>query len=252
MAEKDKLQNIDLHVGGQLKKRRKQLKLGQEELAKLVGISYQQIQKYENGSNRIPASRLLVFARTLNVPINYFYEGVNLLESRVAEKVYICTERQNPLKILLVEDNPADEMIIRNAILGVKAKVEVETVNNGVDALTYIRDRLKYDITQRPCLIILDLNLPKKDGLSVLKEIKQNYSLNYIPVVILSHTINTKDLLKSYRLHAAGFVYKFFEVDKFNKAMKNVVEYWANTAILPDMQYEVAADEEKKLDKDVN
>lgn len=246
MADKTKLQKIDYHVGNQLKKRRKQLKIGQEELANLVGISYQQVQKYENGSNRIPASRLLILSRTLNVPVNYFYDGIDLLDTKVAEKIYICTERQNTLKILLVEDNPADEVIIRNAIMAVKAEVEISTVNNGHDAISHIKERMKYNITQRPNLVILDLNLPKKDGISVLKEIKHNSALNYLPVIILSHTLNTNDLLKSYRLNCAGFIYKYFEIDKFNLAVKNLIEYWTNTVILPDMQYEVTFDGDKK------
>ena len=104
---------LDILVGKKLKKRREALSLSQKELSALLDISYQQIQKYERGENKVPAGRLFLLAKALKVTPDYFFDGANLLLSEKKHKQYLQIERVRPINILVVEDNPVDEMLTR-------------------------------------------------------------------------------------------------------------------------------------------
>jgi chemotaxis family two-component system response regulator Rcp1 len=135
-------------------------------------------------------------------------------------------EDKNTFKILLVEDNLADIRLTEQAFTESKIKTILYNVKDGVEAINFLRKSGKYTKVCRPDLILLDLNLPKKNGLEVLKDIKQDEDLKRIPVVVLTISANEEDLIKAYDLHANAFVNKPLEIREFYHLIKSIEEFW--------------------------
>lgn len=135
-------------------------------------------------------------------------------------------EDKNSFKILLVEDNLADIRLTEQAFTESKIKTILYNVKDGVEAINFLRKSGKYTKVCRPDLILLDLNLPKKNGLEVLKDIKQDEDLKRIPVVVLTISANEEDLIKAYDLHANAFVNKPLEIREFYHLIKLIEEFW--------------------------
>lgn len=143
-------------------------------------------------------------------------------------------ESYKPVEILLVEDNPADVRITVEALKEIKIKNNLNVAHDGVDALNYLRKLGKHAEAQRPDLILLDLNLPKKDGREVLKEIKEDPDLKRIPIVILTISKAEEDILKSYSLHANCYITKPVDLDQFIKVVQSIEDFWFTIVILPN------------------
>ena len=129
-----------------------------------------------------------------------------------------------PIEILLVEDNPADVRLTLEALKEARVPNRLHVARDGVEALRMLKD--ESGTVPRPDLILLDLNLPRKDGREVLQEIKQDESLRHIPVVILSTSQAEQDILQSYRLRANAFITKPVEIDHFFQAMRSIEQFW--------------------------
>jgi len=138
-----------------------------------------------------------------------------------------------PVEILLVEDNPADVRLTREALKEEKVYNNLYVVADGVEAMAYLRREGNYATAVRPDLILLDLNLPKKDGREVLKEIKSDPSLKVIPVCILTVSKAEEDILKSYSLHANCYITKPVDLTQFIKVAKSIQEFWLTIVKLP-------------------
>lgn len=139
-----------------------------------------------------------------------------------------------PIEILLVEDNPGDVRLTQEALKESKLLVNLNVVYDGVEALAYLhKDQDKYAEKPRPDLILLDLNLPKKDGREVLAEIKADPSLKVIPVVILTTSRDEKDILKTYGLHANCYVTKPLDLDQFIDVVDKIEHFWLCIVKLP-------------------
>jgi two-component system response regulator len=141
------------------------------------------------------------------------------------------------IEILLVEDSPSDALLTREALRGSKLLNTVHLVDNGVDAIAFLRREGPYAYVPRPDLILLDLNLPRKDGREVLEEIKADDDLKIIPVVVLTSSEAESDILKSYSLHANCYVSKPVEFDKFVKVVRSIREFWFAVVTLPPQQH---------------
>jgi two-component system, chemotaxis family, response regulator Rcp1 len=139
-----------------------------------------------------------------------------------------------PIAILLVEDNPGDVRLTREALRDDKIRNEIVVVTDGVDALAYLRKEAPYGQAVRPDLILLDLNLPRKSGLEVLKEIKADANLRRIPVVVLSTSQAEKDIVQSYDLHANAYVNKPVDLDQFISVVKVIEGFWLEIVKLPN------------------
>lgn len=226
---------LDILVGKKLKKRRESLSLSQKDLSALLDISYQQIQKYERGENKVPAGRLFLLAKALKVTPDYFFDGANLLLSEKKHKQYLQIERVRPINILVVEDNPVDEMLTRDAITESKVDARVFVVHDGSQALKYLKKQEEMPFLGTD-IILLDINIPKRNGLEVLKEVKRDQTIQHIPVVILTNSINPDDMENSYKLNASGYVSKSFKIIEFNEKIALILDYWSKVAILPSMQ----------------
>ena len=143
-----------------------------------------------------------------------------------------------PARILLVEDNPGDVRLTREALKEGKIINELAVVSDGVEAMDYLRRRGKFADASRPDLILLDLNLPRKNGREVLAEIKSDQSMRRIPVVILTVSRAEEDILKSYDLHANCYISKPIDFDQFMKVVRTIENFWFGIVLLPSNGYE--------------
>ena len=138
-----------------------------------------------------------------------------------------------PIDILLVEDNPADVRLTREALREAKVLNSLHIVEDGMKALDFLRKRSPYASCPSPDLILLDLNLPKKDGREVLAEIKQDESWRRIPVVVLTTSRAEEDIVRSYDLHANAYVTKPVNLDQFLEAIRVIEKFWLAIVTLP-------------------
>jgi CheY-like chemotaxis protein len=138
-----------------------------------------------------------------------------------------------PVEILLVEDNPGDAELTLETLRESKLLNHMSVVDDGVEAMAYLRREGRYLDAVRPDLILLDLNLPKKDGREVLAEIKADERLRRIPVVVLTTSSAEKDILETYDLHANCYITKPFNLDQFTAVVRAIEEFWFAIVRLP-------------------
>jgi CheY-like chemotaxis protein len=142
-------------------------------------------------------------------------------------------ERNGPIEILLVEDNPGDVRLTKEALKEGKVFSNLHTVKDGVEAMEFLRRQGKFSSVPRPDIILLDLNLPKKDGREVLQEIKSDEQLKRIPVVVLTTSKAEEDVLRTYNLHANCYVTKPVDLEKFMVVVKTIDSFWLTVVTLP-------------------
>jgi CheY-like chemotaxis protein len=138
-----------------------------------------------------------------------------------------------PREILLIEDSPSDADLAREALGQGKILNNLHFVEDGVEAMKFLRRKEPYLRVPRPDLILLDLNLPKKTGVEVLREIKTDQSLKLIPVVILSTSAAQEDIIQSYSLHANCYITKPVDFIQFTKVIRLIEEFWLAVVQLP-------------------
>jgi chemotaxis family two-component system response regulator Rcp1 len=138
-----------------------------------------------------------------------------------------------PIEILLVEDSPGDVRLTREAFKDAKVHINLNVASDGTDAMAFLKREGDYANVPRPDLILLDLNLPKKDGREVLEEIKQSPTLKSIPVVILTTSASDADILRSYKLHANCYITKPVGLDGFLEVVKSIDNFWLTVVKLP-------------------
>jgi len=137
------------------------------------------------------------------------------------------------IDILMVEDDPGDVRLTREALKGSKLLHSLNVVEDGVAALDYLRRIAPYQDAVRPDLVLLDLNLPRKDGREVLAAMKQDPALRAIPVVILTTSQAEEDVLRAYNLNANCYVTKPVDFDQFMRIVRTIEEFWLNVVTLP-------------------
>lgn len=137
------------------------------------------------------------------------------------------------VEVLLVEDNEADADLVREAIEGAKLIVNLAVVGDGEEAMAHLKREGHHAAAIRPDLILLDLNLPKKSGQEVLRELKADPDLGLIPVVVLTTSAADEDILRSYQLHANAYITKPVDFDAFISIVNQVTEFWLSLVVLP-------------------
>jgi len=141
--------------------------------------------------------------------------------------------KAHPIDILLVEDNPADVRLTQEVLKDAKVHNTLTVARDGVEAMALLRKEGKYKAAPRPDLILLDLNLPKKDGRELLEEIKSDQKLRIIPVIILTTSTSEEDILRSYGLHANCYISKPVDLDQFVNVVRSVEDFWLTIVKLP-------------------
>jgi CheY-like chemotaxis protein len=143
------------------------------------------------------------------------------------------SEPGEPIEVLLVEDDPGDVLLIEEAFEFNKVRNSLSVVSDGVEALAFVRNEGAYADAPRPGLILLDLNLPRKDGREVLADIKTDPALRSIPVVVLTTSKAEEDVLRSYDLHANAYVTKPVDFDRFIEVVRQIDEFFVSVVRLP-------------------
>lgn len=138
-----------------------------------------------------------------------------------------------PVHVLLVEDNPADVRLTREVLADGKITNTLHVVADGEEAMAFLRNKGPFASAPRPDLILLDLNLPRKDGREVLAEVKSDPSLKLIPVVILTTSRSDRDILESYNLHANCYISKPVDLLQFMEVVRTIEDFWLSIVRLP-------------------
>ena len=139
----------------------------------------------------------------------------------------------SPIEVLLVEDSPGDVRLTKEAFKDAKVHINLHVAPDGAEAMEFLRREGKHANAPRPDLILLDLNLPKKDGREVLEEIKKSPSLKSIPVVVLTTSASEEDILRSYLLHANCYITKPVDLTGFLKVIRSIDNFWLSVVKLP-------------------
>ncbi|MEM6254164.1 MAG: response regulator [Cyanobacteria bacterium P01_D01_bin.156] len=135
--------------------------------------------------------------------------------------------------ILLIEDSPTDAAILSAAFEEVDCSHTLQVISNGYEALGFLQNLNQYIQTNIPCIILLDLNLPGKDGYEILHEIKSNHSWRTIPTIIFSSSSASSDISKSYQLHANAYITKPIDFDEYKLVARVIHNFWLKTVQLP-------------------
>jgi len=138
-----------------------------------------------------------------------------------------------PIKILMVEDNPGDARLAEEALKDSKINNSLYHVEDGVEAMQFLRRQAEYSDAPQPDLVLLDLNLPRKDGREVLAEIKEDPKLKLVPVVVMTTSEAERDLVKSYDLHANAYVVKPIDLERFIEVVQSIEVFWFTIVKLP-------------------
>jgi CheY-like chemotaxis protein len=146
----------------------------------------------------------------------------------------IETSEARPIAILLIEDSPTDTQLTIEALKGAKLANHLSHVEDGVEALRFLRREGQYAQAPRPDLIMLDLNLPRKDGREVLEELKQDPNLKAIPVVVLTTSRAEQDVVRSYELHANCYITKPVDFEQLLSVVKSIKHFWLTVVTLPN------------------
>jgi len=138
-----------------------------------------------------------------------------------------------PIEILLVEDSSTDVLLAEEALELAKMRNNLSVVKDGVEAMAYLRKEGVYATVRRPDLILLDLNLPRKDGREVLAEVKADIHLKFIPVVVLTTSRAQEDVLRAYGLHANCYITKPVDFEQFINVVRAIDQFWFTVVTLP-------------------
>ncbi len=144
-----------------------------------------------------------------------------------------AVEMGRPIEILLVEDNPGDVDLAREGLLEGKVRNNLHVAQDGEEAMAFLRRQGQFAAAPRPDVILLDLNLPRKDGREVLAEVKADDSLQHIPVVVLTTSRSEEDILRSYKLHANCYITKPLNFSQFIQVVRSIEDFWFTIVALP-------------------
>ena len=148
----------------------------------------------------------------------------------------MSTSTGRAAEVLLVEDSPGDVRLTREALKEGKVRNNLSVVNDGVEAMAFLRREGQYADAPRPDIVLLDLNMPRKDGREVLAEMKGDENLKRIPVVVLTTSEAEQDILKTYDLHANCYLTKPVDLEQFISIVKSVEDFWLTIVQLPRYQ----------------
>lgn len=241
MVEKHNATDINTHIGKKIREKRKKSSITLEQISKILNVTYQQIQKYENGTSRIPIEKLYDLSLLLDIPIQSFFEGINKgsTHSRIlCNNRIIAKKNDKHLNIFIIDNNPVDEFLTRKAIFEVDKNIKVFCVQNDNYIMSCLKRRDTFGGFPIPDIIFMDINISKNGYHLLLSEIKKEKKLQEIPIIILTNSIHAEDLLKVYKFGASSFMCKSLNFETFKNDMKICLEYWSNVVVLPSLVWD--------------
>jgi CheY-like chemotaxis protein/DNA-binding XRE family transcriptional regulator len=227
---------IDEYVGQKLRDFRKRAGITLFDLAEKVGVSHQQIHKYELGQTKISTGMLYRLCKIFSVTPNCFFEGFNFEDdpSLLGDHNDLANYKNfHKLNILLIEDSAEDQFLFRRALEEYETDINMYCIHDGEEFFNIIKTKASITHIPLPDIIFLDLNMPKINGSSLLKSIKQNRELQYIPIIVLTGSISRKDIMNAYKNYASGYIRKSFEYETFKKNLHQTLTYWTEAVLLP-------------------
>jgi CheY-like chemotaxis protein len=226
------------HIGRKIRKRRHKAGMSLADLSRKLGVSIYQVEKYELGINRVSIEVLYKLKQIFKVSPNFFFDNFDYkaeLASEFFDPKTINLDNKKELNVLLVENDPEDEFIIRKFIEDCPHPSNIYAVHDGKRALEVLRNKEYTPLFLRADLILLDLNFPNKDGITVLKEIKRDSRIQDIPVVIITNCLKRDGMIEAYKKYASGYIYKSANLDVFKSQIEALIHYWSFAVILPRM-----------------
>jgi CheY-like chemotaxis protein len=180
--------------------------------------------------------RYLQACSIVSTSFNAFLEGYNpetLKDELTPNNDIISLHTKDKVNLLLIEDNSADEFLVRKVLEECPYNFEIYCIHNGEEAIHYLKKRTSGPFT-KPDIVLLDLNLPKLNGISVLRAIKQDRDIQDIPVLVLTNSLSKKDMMTAYKNFASGYISKSFDSYAFKKNLQTALTYWIDAVILPE------------------
>lgn len=224
--------SVDVHIGQRLRNRRKSLDLSLADLSYKIGISHQQMHKYEQGLSRIPSSTLFHIGKAVSVSLNYFFYGY--FDDNLSNDERAIKEHQSrKLNVLVVDDDLFYHDCMTKTCQDRHLQCLLHFADSADSAMPYLKQPI--DNTDRPDVVMISWNLPKKSGLQLLKDMKSRIDYKDIPVIILSNHLNHDQLYTAYRYQAAGYISRTFNEERFNNDFAMAINYWSQTALLPGL-----------------
>lgn len=162
----------------------------------------------------------------VKIPLPYLVLGVKLMN--IDKKI-----KNKPIEILLIEDDMGDNKLTTEVFKETSIPNNIHLVTNGVDAMNYLYQGKGFQDAIRPNIIFLDLNIPKKDGREILKEIKEDPELKYIPIIVLTNSKSELDIKNTYKNYANAYITKPIDLNEFINVIKSIEQYWLGTVELP-------------------
>ena len=230
-----RLKPVDKFIGMQLRRERKKRRMSLADASEFLGVSYQQLQKYEQARSRVAVSTLCKLSELYEFGMSRFFEEVerevNLFEKKREGGNGVVEDART--SVLVVESNPADEILIQDALRCACDFLNVLCVHDGCQVLDVLKYKTLCPDFPKPAVVFLDMYIPKMDGVAVLKELKRDESTKGIPVVVLSDNVSSDLATKMYKLGAAGYIAKTTDRSSFNEIVSNCIKYWTKTVVVP-------------------
>lgn len=228
--EKENNHLIDLHVGMRMKDRRHKIGMTLESLSEKLGLSLQQIHKYEQAESRMGASILYKVAKILGVEPDYFFEGIEPILPAMNvpqdDQYQVCSESFN---LLILEDDPNEELLLRSIIDQQPIATNVHVVHTSHQALEILSSKeSSCNLFKHTDLFLANNTITKKEGINILRSIKYNHHIKEIPVVIIANTFSRLDMIDSYKNYCNGYIYKNGNTKIFETKIVNMLNYWAS------------------------
>lgn len=228
---KDNSKTIDSHIGQKIRDRRMKLHISQAQLGEMLGVSAQQVQRYESGENGVALGKLPLLASTLNVKPNYFTDDLPVDEV-IGNAVSGVIKRglHRPLRILLVEDDTNDVLLFQTALSKTAHQATLHHLQKSDKVLDYLN---RCNAGNVPDIMLLDINMPRITGIEVLRQVKTSPHKK-IPIIMLTNSVRSKDMLACYEQHASGFIQKSADLKQFYDDVERILGYWSGMVILPN------------------
>ena len=228
-----RLKPIDKFIGMQLRKERKKRKMSLTDVSENLGISYQQLQKYEQAKSRVAVSTLYTLAELYGLEMSNFFLAVgNELSAYDGRSRVVCGTEMRAINILVAEPDPADEALIRYAMEDIDS-LNVLFVHDGVQSLEVLKYKTLCPNFPKPNVVFIDPFIAKRDGLSVLKELKRDDRTKEIPVVMLTNVIDSGLVERAYKFGVSGYILKTHNQAVFKESITNCINYWTKTVVAP-------------------
>jgi CheY-like chemotaxis protein len=222
------ISELDMFIGKRIRFFRKKRGWGLKLLASKLNMSIQQFQKYETCVNKISASLLFEVSRILELPVANFFDGFR-------ENQEYKNKAKESFNILLIEDNINEEFLIREAVAEIPLKVNLYSLQDGYKALDFLKNLHQNSFNKliKPDIILLELHLPKFNGLEFLKNIKKDRNFYPVPVIIIANSLTNEEALACYNLQVSGVIVKSTSSEKLKEQILTAVSYWAQLVKLP-------------------